>query len=151
MNTFWTVLIIILIVVVIALVALYFYGNKLQAQQAEQQALMEQMKQTVSILVIDKKQMKLKEADLPQQAIDSVPWYAKRMKVNVIKAKVGPRIMNLLADAGPYEQLPIKSECKVVVSGIYITQVKSIRGKAVPPIPEQKGIRARISKFLNRG
>ena len=58
----WKVIIIVLVVLLALLAFLYFYGNKLQARQAEQQAMMEQMKQTVSILPIDKKKMKLKEA-----------------------------------------------------------------------------------------
>ena len=41
------------------LVALYFAGKKLKAKQDEQQALIEQNKMSVSLLVIDKKKMKL--------------------------------------------------------------------------------------------
>lgn len=46
--------------------------------------------------------------------------------------------MTLIADAKVFEVLPVKTEAKVVVSGIYITEIKSLRGKAVPPAPKKK-------------
>ena len=150
MSPVVTVLLVILVIVIIALVVLYFWGNKMQAQQAEQQALLEQMKQTLSILVIDKKKMPLKDADLPAQAKEQTPWYARRMKVNVVKAKIQNRIMVLLADEIPFEQLVLKKEAKVVISGIYITKVLSIRGAALKQIPEKQGIRARITSWVNK-
>ena len=42
-------------------------------KQNEQQALMEENKQTISMLIIDKKRMKMKEAGLPQIVIDQTP------------------------------------------------------------------------------
>ena len=150
MSPVLTVILVILAIVAVALVILYFWGNKMQAQQAEQQALLEQMKQTVSILVIDKKKMPLKDADLPAQAKEQTPWYAKRMKVNVVKAKIQNRILVLLADEVPFEQLVLKKEAKVVISGIYITKVLSIRGAALKQIPEKQGIRAKLTNWINK-
>ena len=147
----WRILIVVFLVLLAVFLFLYFYGNKLQARQAEQQALLEQMKQTVSILTIDKKKMKLSESGLPQQAIDQSPWYAKRMKVNVVKAKIQNRIMVLLADEVPFEQLVPKKEAKVVISGIYITQVLSIRGESLKQPAPKKGFKAWISKLAGRG
>jgi len=43
------ILIVVLIVLAIAIVALYFYGNKLQRRQVEQEQMLEQMEQTVSM------------------------------------------------------------------------------------------------------
>ena len=76
---------------------------------------------------------------------EQTPKYLCRSKVPVVKAKVGPKIMTLIADAGVYEALPVKAEVKVVISGIYITELKSVRGGAVPAAPKKKGFWARFS------
>ena len=60
------VLIVILIIALVALVVLYFLGNKLQKRQVEQQQLLDAAAQTASILVIDKKKMKITQAGLPK-------------------------------------------------------------------------------------
>ncbi len=66
----WGYLIIGIIVVLIGiLVALVIFGRKLQKKQIEQEKQMKAMAQTVSMLVIDKKKMKLKEAGLPRYCI----------------------------------------------------------------------------------
>ena len=94
----WNILLIILIVLIVILVVLYYFGRKLQKQQAEQQTLMEAAKQTVSILVIDKKKLKIKESGLPKMVIDQTPWYMRRAKLPIVKAKIGPKVMTLIAD-----------------------------------------------------
>ena len=63
-----------------------------------------------------------------------------------VKAKVGPRIMTLIADPKVYEIIPVKKEVKAVVSGIYITEIKSVRGGAIPAPPKKKGFFARFKK-----
>ena len=70
----------------------------------------------------------------------------RRMKMPFVKAKVGPRIMTLIADPKVYEILPVKKEVKAVVSGIYITEIKSVRGGAIPAPPKKKGFFARFKK-----
>ena len=65
MSTFTIVMIVIIVVLLAACIALYFFGKKAQKKQAEQQEQMEAAAQTVSMLIIDKKKMKLKEAGLP--------------------------------------------------------------------------------------
>ena len=137
MNNLTTVLLVILAVLVVLLVVLYFLGNRMQKRQAEQQELLDAAKQTVSILVIDKKRLPLKESGLPKQVIEQTPWYAKRSKLPIVKAKVGPRVMTLIAQDTAFEQLPVKTEARVVVSGLYITEVKSVRG-GIPPVPKKK-------------
>lgn len=67
-------------------------------------------------------------------------------KIPMVKAKVGPKIMTLLADEKVFAALPVKTEVKVVISGIYITELKSVRGGAVPAAPEKKGFFARFKK-----
>lgn len=143
-NTFLNVLLVILLIVIIALAVLYFLGRKLEKKQVEQQNLLDAAAQTVSMLIIDKKKMKLSEANLPKVVSEQTPWYGKRMKVPIVKAKVGPRVMTLIADEQVFAVLPVKTEVKAVVSGIYITQIKSVRGGTVPTPPRKKGLLERI-------
>ena len=58
--------------------------------------------------------------------------------------------MTLIADAQVFEALPIKTEAKVVLSGLYITQIKSIRGGSIPAAPKKKGFFARFRKSKNK-
>ena len=136
---FWAVMLIIVVVLVGALVALYFFGKKAEKKQAEQQEQMEAIKQTVSMLIIDKKKMRLKDSGLPQMVIDQTPKLMRRTKMPVVKAKVGPRIMTLICDAAILDQIPVKKEVKATVSGIYITGVRGIRGPLETPQKKKKG------------
>ena len=94
------------------------------------------MKQTVSMLIIDKKRMKIKDSGLPQMVIDQTPKYMRWTKLPVVKAKVGPQIMSLVCDEKIFESVPVKKEVKAVVSGIYVLEVKGLHGKA--PVKEEK-------------
>ena len=145
MNVFWTILIVLLVVAIGALVALYFFGRKLEAKQIEQKEAIEAAKQTVSMLIIDKKRLRIKESVLPKIVYDQTPWYLRRSKLPIVKAKVGTKIMTLVAEEKAFSVLPIKTEAKVVVSGIYITEVKSARGGLLTP-PAKKGFFARFKK-----
>ena len=146
MSTVLNVILVILIIIVAALAILYFLGRKLEKRQVEQQALMEAAAQTVSMLVIDKKKMKIKEANLPKIVYEQTPKYMRWAKVPVVKAKIGPKVMTLMADERVFQALPVKTEAKVVISGIYITEIKRVRGGAVPAAPKKKGFFARFKK-----
>ena len=65
MKPWVIVMLCIIAVLIIAMVALYFFGKKQEKKQAEQQEQLKSMAQNVSLLIIDKKRMKLKEAGLP--------------------------------------------------------------------------------------
>lgn len=144
--SFWNVLIIILVILAAALAALYFFGSKAQKKQREQQVQLEAMAQTVSMLIIDKKRLKIKDSGLPQMVIDQTPKYMRWSKLPIVKAKIGPKIMTLVADAKVFDLIPVKKECKVVLSGIYITAIKSARGGLETPPPKKKGFLARFKK-----
>ena len=137
MSTPLKVLLIILVILVVALIVLYFIGRRMQKRQTEQRAQMEAMKQTVTMLIIDKKMLPLNKSGLPQMVIDQTPRLMRRSKLPIVKAKVGPRVMTLIAQDTAFEQLPVKTEARVVVSGLYITEVKSVRG-GIPPVPKKK-------------
>lgn len=143
MHTFTTVLLVILVILAVILVALYFYGRKLQERQNAQQPAFEAAKQTVSMLVIDKKKLRITEAGFPKIVAAQTPWYVRWMKVPVVKAKIGPKVMTLMADENVFRVLPLKQECKVVVSGIYIAELKSVRG-GLPAIPKKRSLMDRI-------
>ncbi len=146
METWITILIVITCVVVGVSVALYFWGKKLEKKQAEQQKQMEAAAQTVSMLIIDKKRMKLKEAGFPAIVMEQTPKYLRGSKVPVVKAKIGPKITNLMCDEKIFPLIPVKKEVKATVSGIYITNVKGIRGTLETPVQKKKGFFARFKK-----
>ena len=139
----WKVLLVILVILVIILAVLYYFGSKMQKKQEENQAQLEAMAQTVSMLIIDKKRLRVKDSGLPAIVIDQVPKYLRRSKMPIVKAKVGPKVMNLIADEKIFEQLPVKKEVKVVVSGIYITAIKGARG-GTEKVPPKKGFFKRL-------
>lgn len=139
MSTLSIVLLVILGVLIIALIALYFFGKKAQKKQAEQQEQLEAAKQTVSMLIIDKKRMKLKDAGLPSVVLEQTPKLLRGSKLPIVKAKVGPQIMSLVCDEKIFESVPVKKEVKAVVSGIYITDVKGLHGKTAPVEQKKKG------------
>ena len=139
MSPVTIVLIVVLVVLIAACIALYFFGKRAEKKQAEQQEQMEAAAQTVSMLVIDKKKMKLKEAGLPAIVLENTPKYLRRTKVPVVKAKIGPRIMTLMCDNKVFEVIPVKKEIKAVVSGLYITGIKSVRGGSIEQPQKKKG------------
>ena len=81
MSTGTIIMIVILVVLIAALIALYFFGKKAEKRQAEQKEQMDAAAQTVNMLVIDKKRMKLKEAGLPAVVLENTPKYLRRTKV----------------------------------------------------------------------
>lgn len=127
------VLLVLIAIAIAAMVALYFLGKKTQAKKEEQDAQMAAIAQTISMLIIDKKKMKIKDSGLPQAVIDQTPWYARWTKLPVVKAKVGPKVMTLIADESIFADIPVKKEVKATVSGIYITGVKGLRGPLEKP------------------
>lgn len=137
MTTGTIVLICVLVALVAGIVALYFLGKRAQKKQAEQQEMLEANKQTISMLIIDKKRMKIKESGLPQMVIDQTPKMMRNSKLPIIKAKVGPQIMCLICDEKIFESVPVKKEVKAVVSGIYVLDVKGLHGK-IEKAPEKK-------------
>ena len=132
-NTVATVLVVIAIILVVLMAVMYYYGKKLSRQQAEQQPIIDANTQDVSMLIIDKKRMRIKDAGLPQAVVDQTPKMMRRSKLPIVKAKVGPKIMTLIADDACFDLIPLKKEVKATVSGIYITKVAGVRGPLEKP------------------
>lgn len=143
MKTGTIILICVLAITVILCVVLYFWGKKQEKKQAEQEAKLKEMAQSVSMLIIDKKRMKIKDAGFPAVVLENTPKYLRRAKVPVVKAKIGPRITNLMCDEKIFAVIPVKKEVKAVVSGMYITDVKGLRGPLDVP-EKKKGFFARL-------
>lgn len=141
------VLLVIAAVLIVAIIALYFLGKKAQKKQNEQQAQIDAMKQTFSMLIIDKKRMKLRDAGLPQAVIDQTPKWLRGSKLPIVKAKVGPQVMSLICDEKIFDSVPIKKEVKASVSGIYITDVKGLHGK---PLAAEAKKKSRFKQWVER-
>lgn len=139
------ILLVVIALIVAALVVLYRYAKKMEKKQIEQQEQMKAMAQTVSMLVIDKKKMKIKDAGLPAIVLESTPKYLRGAKVPIVKAKVGPKVMSLMCDDKVFPNVPVKKEVKAVISGMYITEVKGLRGPLEVP-QKKKGFFARFKK-----
>lgn len=145
MSTVTIVLLVILVILVGLLIGLYFFGKRAQKKQEEQQAQIEATKQTISMLVIDKKRLPLKESGLPQMVIEQTPKLMRRSKLPIVKAKIGPKISILIADEKVFDLIPVKKEIKAEVSGLYIVGVRGIRGKLDAP-EKKKGFFKRLFK-----
>ena len=139
-------LLVILVILLITLIVLYFTGKKTQKKQEEQKAQIEAAKQTVSMLIIDKKRMPIKNSGLPQFVIDQTPKLMRRSKFPIVKAKVGPKIMTLVCEADIFDQIPVKKEIKAEVSGIYIVGARGLRA----PLEKRTKKKGFFKRMLDR-
>ncbi len=155
MNTFLlipkpTIILIVVLVIAIAIfIALYFLGKRLEKQRDEQDKRVAESSQQVSMLIIDKKRLRLKDSGLPDMVLQQTPWYAKRGKVPIVKAKVGPQIMNFIAAEEIFDDLPVKKEVKATVSGLYISSVRGLHGRIEKDTSKKKPWRVRMLEKAN--
>ena len=133
------VLICILVVLIAAIIVLYYLGKKAQKKQAEQQQMLEANKQSVTMLIIDKKRMKIKESGLPQIVIQQTPKLMRNTKMPIVKVKIGPQVMSLICEEKIFDSVPIKKEVKAVISGIYVLEVKGLHGRIAQTPKKKKG------------
>ena len=146
----WQILIIVLAAVAAVIIILYILGTRAKKKQEAQQEQIEASKQTLSMLIIDKKKLRIKDSGLPQMVIDQTPKLMRRTKLPVVKAKVGPKIMTFIAEASVYEIIPVKKEIKATVSGLYIIGAKGIRGSLEQPKSKKKKESA-FNRLLRKG
>ena len=104
-----------------------------------QKEQMAEAAQPVTMLIIDKKYLPMKDANLPKIVMEQTPKRFQKAKLPIVKAKIGPQIMNLICDDAIYEDVPTKGEVKAMVSGIYILSVKSVRNKKNTVVEEETG------------
>lgn len=147
MRPWQIVLLVITIVLLIALVVLYFLGKKLEKKKEESDRQLAAAAQTLPMLIIDKKKMKLKEAGLPAMVYEQTPKLLRRQKVPVVKAKIGPKIQTFMCDEAVFDDIPLKKEVRVTVSGLYITGVKGLRKPLEKPAkPKKKKLAQRLQE-----
>lgn len=139
------VLLIILAVLAVGLFLLYRFGTKLQKRQEDAQSQMQANSQVVSMLIIDKKRLKLADSGLPKMVMEQTPKYARRSKLPIVKAKIGPKILSLICDEKIFDLVPVKKEVKATISGIYIMDVKGIRGGLEAKPEKKKGFFKRMA------
>ena len=140
MNALTIVLIVIAVALLAFTIAMYFMGKKAQKRQEEQNEQLAATAQTVSMLIIDKKRMRLKDSGLPTIVLEQSNALLRNSKVPIVKAKIGPKVMTFICDASIYNNIPVKKEVKAVVSGLYITEVKGLRGPLEPQEKKKKGL-----------
>ena len=137
-TTGWIILIVTILVLVAMIVGIVFLYKKAKKNQEAQEVAMEANKQTLSMLIIDKKRLKLKDSGLPPMVISQTPKLMRSTKLPIVKAKVGPQVTNFVADEKIFDSIPVKKEVKAVVSGIYITEVRGYRKNVKNAEPEKK-------------
>lgn len=123
----WQIALIVIAVIAVIVAVLYFVGKKLQKKSDSQQELINQQKITTSILVIDKKKMRMKDSNLPKIVQDQMPSYLKFRKMPLVKAKIGPKIQTLMCDEKVFKELPIKRNVKVDIAGMYIIAIRGYK------------------------
>ena len=121
----WHLYLIIAGVLIIIGVAFYFLRKKFKTKMADQQSLLDQHKVTTPILVLEKKKDKISNANMPKSVIEQIPKIYKIKKVPIVKAKIGPQVMDLLCDESVFDKLPEKKSVKVELAGIFIAGIKS--------------------------
>ena len=136
---------IVAVALAIGCVILYRKGKQMQEKTEAAQEQMRAASQVQSMLIIDKKMMKMKDAGFPKMVLDQTPKLYRNRKVPVVKAKIGPKIFSMMCDEKIFEQIPVKKEVKAVISGIYIMEVKGFRG-TVETTPKKKGFFARLKE-----
>lgn len=120
------ILIIIMVVLAVLIYVFYRISTKNMKKSMEAEAFVNANKQVASIYVIDKKFAKPTEKDLSKQVYDQLNSQAKRRKLAMIKAKVGPQIVTLIADKNVYDVITPKKTVKVELSGLYIVSVVGV-------------------------
>ena len=129
LGTGWIIAIIITVILVAVMIALYIFGNKMQAKQMEQREQISAASQPATLFIIDKKIMPMKDAKLPKMVMEQAPKRYQKAKLPIVKAKVGPQIMTFICEEAIYDDVPSHGEVKAMISGIYITSVRTLHKK----------------------
>lgn len=131
----WQIVLIVLAVIAVILVVLYFVGSKLQTKHANTEKTMKQMSVVVSLLVLSKDKLHIKDSGLMKQVQDAIPAYMRWRKFPIVKARIikaniagGAQVMSFICDPKVFKVMPVKTEVKVTIAGIYITKLHSAKG-----------------------
>lgn len=117
----WWHLYIIIAVVVAGLVAGFiFLRKKFRKRMNDQDSIVNQHKVVTSILVLEKRKDKVTNANMPKAVIAQIPKLYKIKKMPLVKAKIGPQVMDLLCDDSVFDKLPERKTVRVELAGIFI-------------------------------
>ncbi len=118
------IILIILIVLVAGFIGYKFLRKKIQKKMDDQQVLVEQHKVPATILVLEKRKDKITNANIPKSVMEQIPKVYKIKKVPIVKAKIGPQVMDLLCDEDVFDRLPERKAVRVDLAGIFIAAIK---------------------------
>ena len=125
----WWVLYSIVGVIVGGLVAGYYILKKrMQKNLAVQKELVDKHKITANILILEKRMDKIQNAQIPKDIISQMPRIYKFRKMPVVRAKIGPQVMDLLCEKEVFDKLPEKKSINVELAGIYIAGISKAKG-----------------------
>ncbi len=147
----WGSLIIVLAIVAAVGITMYIMYRRNKKKADEQQKQIDATKQTFSMLVIDKKKLRITKAGMPQMVVEQVPWYLRWRRFPIVKAKVGPRIMTFIADDSIFDQIPLKTEIKATVSGLYIVDVRGVRTSLTSKKKGKEKKESKLDTLLKKG
>ena len=109
----------------------YFLSRYAQQKMGEQQSLVNNHSQKMTIYTIDKRHSKVDDSGLPANVIAQMPKRSKLMKMYFVKAKVGPQIVTfMVSNKHVYNAIALKKNVKVNAAGIYITSVEGMKSPA---------------------
>jgi hypothetical protein len=117
-------ILIILTVITAFYVAYKLLKKRMQKKMDEQQVLVNQHKMPASILVLEKRKDKISNANVPKSVIEQIPKVYKIKKIPIVKAKIGPQVMDLLCDEDIFEKLPLRKTVRVDLAGIFIAGIR---------------------------
>ena len=80
-TTGWIVLIVIILILIAMIVGIVLLYKRAKKNQEAQEVAMEANKQTLSMLIIDKKRLKLKDSGLPPMVISKTPKLMRLTKI----------------------------------------------------------------------
>ncbi|MCL1911565.1 MAG: hypothetical protein FWG13_05120 [Leptospirales bacterium] len=120
----WHLYIILGIVAAICIGVFIFFRRKIRSRIDEQQSMVDQHKVSAQILILEKRKDKVANANIPKNIIDQIPRIYKIRKVPLVKAKVGPQVMDLLCDEAVFDKLPEKKTVQVDLAGIFIAGIR---------------------------
>ena len=139
MPIYLIILLIAAVAVFVGMIIYYFVrGKKVRDTREETQQMMQENKQFMDFFVIDKKRMPLQDSGLPKAVLEQASKRVRKKKMYVVKAKAGPRIVSLIAEKDVFEKLPVKSNVRAEVSGIYMTDFVPLKGAKIADVQANK-------------
>lgn len=125
----WTDIALIALLIISVLVFGFYALNKWASKKMNaQNEMMEQYKMQQTAYIIDKKRDKITNVSMPKAVMEQVPKRAKLVKMNFVKAKIGPQIVTLIAaDKNIYNAVPVKKTVKIEISGLYLVGMAGLK------------------------